>query len=70
MHLFVCLAQKRPLYCVCQKPNDGDKAMVACDNPTCKFQWFHFECIGLDEEEELIGEWFFPLCVSTYKNMK
>lgn len=21
--------------------------MVACDNPECSVEWFHFECVGL-----------------------
>ena len=21
--------------------------MVGCDNPSCKYQWFHLNCLGL-----------------------
>jgi len=44
------------LYCFCQK-----KQMIEvkpCDNPSCKFEWFHFQCVGLQEEEDLVGQWF------------
>ena len=36
--------------------------MIVCDNPSCKFEWFQFQCIGLQEEEDLVGEWFCPSC--------
>ncbi len=34
------------IYCKCQsdKPNEE---MVGCDNESCRFQWFHFSCVGL-----------------------
>jgi hypothetical protein len=25
-------------------------AMVACENPDCAIEWFHFECVGLKTE--------------------
>ena len=24
--------------------------MVACENPDCLIEWFHFECVGLKTE--------------------
>lgn len=24
--------------------------MIACDNPDCKVEWFHFKCVGLTNE--------------------
>ncbi|EGO02227.1 hypothetical protein SERLA73DRAFT_178071 [Serpula lacrymans var. lacrymans S7.3] len=35
----------KALYCFCQKLSYGE--MVACDNPTCPYQWFHLPCVGL-----------------------
>ena len=32
-------------YCYCQKGQYGD--MVGCDNPSCPWEWFHFECLQL-----------------------
>ncbi|KAI7853345.1 hypothetical protein BDC45DRAFT_407050, partial [Circinella umbellata] len=37
----------KKLYCVCQKPYNGDP-MVQCDQCT---QWFHCECVDLDPDE-------------------
>ncbi|KXT11826.1 hypothetical protein AC579_6072 [Pseudocercospora musae] len=36
-----------PLYCYCNKPEGG--RMLACDDKRCKKQWFHFECVGIEE---------------------
>ena len=30
--------------------------MVACDNPMCETEWFHFECAGLKLKPR--GKWF------------
>ena len=37
--------EKRKSYCCC----DGDDVgqMIACDNPSCPKEWFHFECVGI-----------------------
>ncbi|KAK3606267.1 hypothetical protein CHS0354_037943, partial [Potamilus streckersoni] len=32
----------KSVWCFCQKEEYGQ--MVACDNQTCQFQWFHFDC--------------------------
>ncbi|KAJ7563072.1 hypothetical protein O6H91_03G095700 [Diphasiastrum complanatum] len=67
------LRERSVLYCVCQKPYDGDRAMIACDR--CG-EWYHFTCIDLPEpdssdedcedaiQEELTpsGEFFCPNC--------
>ena len=42
------------------KTDDGSQAVIACDNPSCKFKWFHFQCVGLQEEENLVAQWFCP----------
>ena len=46
------------LYCFCQTVSFGE--MVACDNNDCKYQWFHYGCIGLNEPPK--GVWFCPDC--------
>lgn len=46
------------VYCICQKVSFGD--MVACDNPNCKFEWFHWNCVGLKSEP--LGTWVCPPC--------
>lgn len=32
-------------YCFCRGPESGK--MLACDDPECKYQWFHYTCIGI-----------------------
>ncbi len=34
-------------FCVCGKGFFG--GMIACDNPSCSVEWYHFECVGLFE---------------------
>ncbi len=34
------------VYCVCQQEEYG-KNMIQCENKTCKYEWFHYSCIGL-----------------------
>ncbi|KAI8342913.1 hypothetical protein BC941DRAFT_387745 [Chlamydoabsidia padenii] len=48
------------LYCFCQKPYDVSQFMIACDR--CD-QWFHGECIGIDEKQgEFIDLYFCADC--------
>lgn len=54
------------LYCFCQQVSYG--AMVACDNPNCKFEWFHYDCVGLKEPPS--GVWYCPDCRKDAKNIK
>jgi inhibitor of growth protein 3 len=51
-------------YCFCQRVSFGD--MVACDNDNCKFQWFHWECVGIKEEP--VGDWLCPDCIKQPSN--
>jgi len=50
-------------YCMCQSVSYGD--MVACDNESCPYEWFHWTCVGLKSEP--VGTWICPVCT---KNMK
>jgi len=47
-----------PLYCVCRSVSHGN--MIACEDPECEKEWFHFECVGLKETPK--GRWFCPEC--------
>ncbi|KAI6217461.1 Inhibitor of growth protein [Aphelenchoides fujianensis] len=47
-----------PTYCICRNVSFGQ--MVACENPMCPIEWFHFECMGLTSEPK--GKWFCPNC--------
>ncbi|ANZ75198.1 BA75_02864T0 [Komagataella pastoris] len=47
------------LYCFCQQVSFGD--MIACDNPDCKYEWFHYDCVGLTAQPPS-GIWYCPDC--------
>ncbi|KAH9301679.1 hypothetical protein KI387_013262, partial [Taxus chinensis] len=61
------------LYCICRKPYDEERAMIACDR--CN-EWYHFDCLNLPEPDssdegcELLlqqecgptGEFICPVC--------
>ncbi len=32
-------------YCFCNEMSYGD--MIACDNPTCRREWFCYPCVGI-----------------------
>ena len=49
------------LYCICK--NKGDGNMIMCDK--CQ-NWFHFKCIGLDENSNP-NEFFCQACTETNK---
>lgn len=49
-----------PRYCICNQVSFG--RMVACDNPQCPIEWFHFACVKLEEEPK--GKWFCEKCRS------
>lgn len=51
-------SQDHDLYCICQKNTNED--MIGCDNSACKFQWFHFSCVGLKEQP--VGSWYCTDC--------
>jgi inhibitor of growth protein 3 len=39
--------------------------MVACDNESCPFEWFHWTCVGLKSEP--VGTWICPVCTKNNK---
>ena len=55
-----------PTYCFCNRVSFGE--MVACDNPDCRVEWFHFECVGLQADQARPkGKWYCPECVPLMK---
>nr|XP_006824415.1 PREDICTED: uncharacterized protein LOC102804843 [Saccoglossus kowalevskii] len=48
-------------YCTCDGEGDVDSlSMIECSaqkNCECA-QWYHFECVGLDEEDDLLEDWW------------
>ncbi|XP_020248026.1 PHD finger protein ING1 isoform X2 [Asparagus officinalis] len=55
-----------PTYCICNQVSWGE--MIACDNPDCKIEWFHFQCVGLKEHPK--GKWYCSSCVGLPKRRK
>ncbi|TMW69521.1 hypothetical protein Poli38472_001677 [Pythium oligandrum] len=47
-----------PIYCHCRRVSYGQ--MVGCDNDDCKYEWFHFECVGLTDQPQ--GTWYCNDC--------
>ncbi|KAJ3573736.1 hypothetical protein NP233_g2252 [Leucocoprinus birnbaumii] len=37
-------------WCYCNRISFGK--MIGCDDPDCKYEWFHLECVGLTETPE------------------
>eukprot|EP01018_Ginkgo_biloba_P033354 Gb_26073 [translate_table: standard] len=74
--LLAALKVRSVLYCICRKPYDEERAMIACDR--CS-EWYHFDCINLPEPDssdegcELLlqrecgpsGEFICPVCKPT-----
>ncbi|XP_070384023.1 uncharacterized protein [Dermacentor albipictus] len=53
------------VYCFCQGPETGK--MIACDNPSCTFKWFHFSCVGITRAPKA-KKWHCPLCKQNKEN--
>ena len=49
-------------YCLCGGPSSG--RMIACDDPHCKIEWFHLECVGLNANGASYSRatWYCPDC--------
>ncbi|KAG6783143.1 hypothetical protein POTOM_012581 [Populus tomentosa] len=58
MQLDLPVDPNEPTYCFCNQVSYGD--MIACDNPDCKIEWFHFGCVGL--KEKVKGKWYCSDC--------
>lgn len=54
------------LYCTCQQVSFGN--MVACDNPDCQYEWFHYDCVGLKEPPS--GTWYCPPCTKERRDAR
>ncbi|KAJ7116833.1 hypothetical protein C8R43DRAFT_960857 [Mycena crocata] len=52
-------------YCFCQRVSFGQ--MIACDDSSCQWEWFHIACIGLTTPPD--GRWFCEAC-RTKRNAK
>jgi len=51
-------SQGSDVFCYCRGPDEGP--MIACDNSTCKIEWFHQSCLKLKTIPR--GKWYCPDC--------
>lgn len=49
-----------PTWCYCNRVSFGE--MIGCDDPECKYEWFHLECVGLNEVPD-DDEWYCRECI-------
>ena len=54
------------LWCYCQTEESGE--MIGCDNPGCKYKWFHTACLRIDKIPK--GQWFCPDCIKGKDNKR
>ncbi|KAK1413674.1 hypothetical protein QVD17_35450 [Tagetes erecta] len=66
MDLDLPVDPNEPTYCFCNQVSYGE--MVACDNPDCKIEWFHYGCVGLKEQPK--GKWYCSDCSGLQKRRK
>ncbi|KAG5560526.1 hypothetical protein RHGRI_003745 [Rhododendron griersonianum] len=66
MDLDLPVDPNEPTYCFCNQVSYGE--MVACDNPDCKIEWFHYGCVGLNQQPK--GKWYCSECVGMQKRKK
>lgn len=66
MELELPVDPNEPTYCFCNQVSYGE--MVACDNPDCKIEWFHYGCVGLKEQPK--GKWYCSECVGKQRRRK
>lgn len=52
--------QDELLWCYCRQPECEGQEMIACDDNTCRIQWFHISCLRLKKVPK--GKWFCPDC--------
>lgn len=49
------------LYCNCRNVSYGK--MIACENPDCEIEWYHYECVGINEDDhDDTKPWFCQSC--------
>ncbi|EGX97168.1 PHD finger domain protein [Cordyceps militaris CM01] len=50
-----------PRYCVCNGVSFG--TMIQCEHSAnCKYEWFHIECVGLEDIPARTTKWYCPDC--------
>jgi hypothetical protein len=57
------------LFCYCQQPYDDSVEMIGCDDPACRFKWFHLACAKLKRLPKT-STWFCKQCRTKNKKDK
>ena len=47
------------IWCFCREEEYGK--MIECENPNCKYQWFHFKCVNIKVAPK--RSWFCSMCL-------
>ncbi|KAH9574795.1 hypothetical protein CY35_01G078000 [Sphagnum magellanicum] len=66
MDLDLPVDPNEPTYCYCGQVSYGE--MIACDNPECMIEWFHFDCVGIKERPK--GKWYCSDCSALMKQRR
>lgn len=56
------------LYCFCQRVSFGE--MIGCDNGDCKYEWFHWGCVGITSPPKDDEVWYCPDCAPKMEKRK
>ncbi|KAI5964768.1 YNG2 [Candida pseudojiufengensis] len=56
------------LYCFCQRVSFGE--MIGCDNDDCKYEWFHWSCVGITSPPRDDEIWYCPDCRTKKKKRR
>lgn len=64
--VFNAVDPNEPTYCLCEQVSYGE--MICCDNGSCKIEWFHFACVGLNSIPK--GRWYCPECRGDRSNIQ
>lgn len=56
------------LYCFCQRVSFGE--MIGCDNDDCKYEWFHWACVGITSPPKDDEIWYCPDCLPKMEKRK
>lgn len=56
------------LYCFCQSVSYGE--MIGCDNDDCRYEWFHWGCVGITAPPKDDEIWYCPDCAPKMEKRK
>lgn len=56
------------LYCFCQRVSFGE--MIGCDNDDCKYEWFHWSCVGITSPPKDDDIWYCSDCAPKMEKRK